>query len=240
MRVGAFLRDVPPVFTREMPVSFDPVQTTFLQKLVREGVLKANVTVEKRDFFKGIVYLDHFTGVIAGRDTLLEDVSVIVEELEKMHEYLDVDLELLVRYSGLYAKNELKGGKLFEKAAAAEIARRHEKTNARPVDAPAGDPTAVDLFHRAVARMVLDLVRTDEARAALPAIQGRNDLKAAIFADAILGALPPAEVPAEAVDRLAEGRVHDAAVLLAEALVRSSAGWSLRSHVDAIRARLAP
>ncbi len=51
-RIGRFVRDVEPLSTRERAISFDPVQTSFLQNLVREKVLTKGVTVKKTEFFK--------------------------------------------------------------------------------------------------------------------------------------------------------------------------------------------
>ncbi|MBI3267537.1 MAG: hypothetical protein HYZ53_00835 [Planctomycetes bacterium] len=239
-RIGAFLRDVPPLFTTEKPVSFDPVQTTFLQKLVRESALKANVTIRKEDFFKGIVYLDYFAEVVAGRAAIFEDVAVLVEELEKLHDYLDVDLELVVRYSGLYLIKDLKGEQHFRAGSLSQLVRRHERTNERPA---AGAPGAAgdgetDLFHRAVGSFLCDLVVRPETQACLASFQGRNDLRAALLADAVLAALSPAEADPEAVAALAAGDVVKACTGLLAALVRASAGWSLKTYVERLHARM--
>ena len=129
--LAAFLEEVPPLHTAEKAVSFDPVQMMFLQKLCREATLAKGVSVRKEDFFRAIVYVDYFTEVVAGRPTLLSDVEVVVEELERMHEYLDPDLELLVRYSGIYAVKDLKGDKLLAEPSLRQIAQRHARSDAR-------------------------------------------------------------------------------------------------------------
>src|SRR4051812_20631878 len=129
-QLGRFLRDVPPLHETEKAVSFDPVQTTFLQKLVREATLQEGVTVDKKDFFAAIACLDYFTEVIAARSTILHDIAVVVEELDKMADYLDPDLELLVRYIAVYITKDLKGDQLFKKGSLEAIARRHERSNA--------------------------------------------------------------------------------------------------------------
>lgn len=231
-RVARFVRDVEPLFAREMPVSFDPVQMTFLQKLVREATLKQGVNVEKADFFKAVVALDYFMDVVAARSTLLDDVKVIVEELEKMHELLDPDLELLIRYTGHFVNKDLKGAKHFK--ARDPIAKRHEKTNALA----AGEATP-DLFDRAVARMVCDLVVTEEARRLLGGFRGRNDLRAIVLVDAVLAVLPREAVGAPAGEALARGDVFAAACECLLALAASCATWSIREHVERRRARLA-
>ena len=229
-QVGAFLRDVPALHATEKAVSFDPVQTTFLQKLVREATLTEGVTVKKEDFFAAIACLDYFTEVIAARATILEDFAVVVDELDRMADYLDPDLELLVRYLGLYIVKDLKGDALFKKGSVEAITRRHERGNA----APAAGPAEVDLFHLACGQLVCDQARRPETAALLAGVRGRNDLRAALLIDAILAALPGEPVPAA----LGEGRLVPALLELLAALAREAPGWSLRAHVEQLKARL--
>ena len=82
--------------------------------------------------------------------------------------------------------------------------------------------------------MVCDLARRAEVRAYLSRVSGRNDLRAALLVDAILTALPEEPVPAA----LAQGRILPTLLELLGALHRASASWSLREHVDKIKARL--
>lgn len=236
-RIGRFLRDAAPLWTAEKPVSFDPVQTCYLQGLVRESTLQGGVTVKKEEFFAAVVFIDWFTEVVAAGQTLVEDVKVLVEELEKIDEFLDPDLELLVRYAGLHAVKELKGPKLFAAASRGAIEKRHAKTNAA-IDWTAATQGPLDPFHQAVGRMVRDQVKRDEARAALATFEGRNDLRAGLVADALLRAVPAAEA-APGLNLLAAGKPFEAALALLEALVKQSAGWSLKAHVDAIKGGLA-
>jgi hypothetical protein len=226
--IGSFLRDVPPLHATEKPVSFDPVQTTFLQKLVREATLQEGVTVDKKDFFAAIAALDYFTEVIAARSTVLHDIAVVVEELDKMADYLDPDLELLVRYMGVYITKDLKGEQLFKKGSLEAIARRHEKTNAAP-PASAGE---VDLYYGAVGKFVCEQARRPEVREHLARVNGRNDLRAALLVDAIWCAMPEHKV------HLAEGKILDALIDLLKALVAAAPSWSLREHVERLKARL--
>jgi hypothetical protein len=237
-RVGFFLREAAPLFTAEKPISFDPVQTTFLQKLIRESVLQEGVTIQKEDFFKGILFVDYFTEVVAGRQTLLEDVRVLVEELEKMDRFLDVNLELLVRYTGLFVQKDLKGEQLFRPSSLTQLGKRHEKTNRR-VDWAVYSESGVDLFHGAAGRMVCDLVKRDEVRAYLGSFEGgSNDLKAALVVDSVLAALKgdPGEGPA--LSALAKGEVLRATTELFAVLWKTSRNWSLRGYVDEIKAKL--
>jgi hypothetical protein len=230
--LGQFLRDVPALHQTEKPVSFDPVQTTFLQKLVREATLQEGVTVDKKDFFAAIAALDYFTEVIAARSTLLHDIAVVVEELDKMADYLDPDLELLIRYMGVYITKDLKGEQLFKKGSLEAIARRHEKSNAAP-PVPGVEAGEVDLYHRALGQFVSDQARRPEVRDYLARVNGRNDLRAALLIDAIWCAMPEHKV------HLAEGKILDTLIDLLKALVAAAPGWSLREHVERLKARLA-
>jgi hypothetical protein len=238
-RLARFIKEVAPLFTAEKPVSFDPVQMTFLQSLVREGVLKGGFSIAKEHFFKGMVFVDYFTEVVAGRPTLLEDLAVIVEELEKMHEYLDMDLTLLVRYTGLYIIKDLKGDRFFSPSSLAAMAKRHERTNTTVPPAPVtGASAEADIFHQAVARMVLDLIATAEVRDPLVGFQGRNDLKAAMVCDSILGSLPRPVLSESAYEALALAEYGRAAGLLFADLTKASVGWSLKGHVEQLRGTL--
>jgi hypothetical protein len=225
-RLAALVRDLPPLFTGEKPVSFDPVQMTFLQKLCRESTLKEGVTVKKEDFFQAIVYVDWFTEIVAARPALLGDIAVMVEELERIDEYLDPDLEMLVRYSGLYAVKDLRGEALFKPASVEQIARRHERANTRPTP----DTSEVDLFHVALGRFVSDMASRPGLGPCLARVTGRADLRAVIAMDALLGA------GLDAPEELAAGEIVPAAVALLGALVATSESWSLRAHVDRLHA----
>jgi hypothetical protein len=228
--VGRFLRDLPPLHGTEKPVSFDPVQATFLQKLVREATLQEGVTVKKEEFFAAIACLDYFTEVIAARNTVLGDIAVVVEELDKMADYLDPDLELLTRYLGVYIEKDLKGEQLFKPGSLQAIERRHERGNARAA-AASGE---LDLYHLAVGRFVCDQARHPEVKQVLGRLDGRNDLRAALLCDAVLTALP--ETPAPAA--LSEGKALPALTELLRALTREAPHWSLREHVERLKARL--
>ncbi len=184
--VARFMRDVPALHSAEKRVTFDPVQMTFLQKLVRESALQGGITIRKEDFFKGLVYADAFTEIVAGRATLWEDLRVLVAELEKIHPYLDVDLNLLVRYTGIYIERDLRGSTFFKPASLNQLARKHAATNA----AVAANGGAPDVFDRAVAHFTLDLVTREETRALLAAARGRGDARGALACDAILTTLP--------------------------------------------------
>ncbi len=237
-RLGYFFKEVEPLYRDEKPISFDPVQMSFLQTLVRQDVLQANLTIAREDFFKGIVYLDYFTEVVAGRSTLLADVGVIVEELEKMHEYLDVNLKLLVRYSGLFIIKDLKGERFFRASSRKQMARRHERAD-RVVSWPKGNPGAgLDLFNLALGRMTREMICRDEVAAALGSFQGSGDLRAGVLADSILGVLPDDEVSPAAIEALAAGDLAAANLELLSALVTSCEDWSLRKYVDRIKSRL--
>lgn len=226
-RLGSFLRDLPPLFTDEKPVSFDPVQTSFLQKLVRGKALSASISVKKEDFFKAIVYLDTFAEILAGRPTLLDDVGVIVADLESRHAYLDPDLGLLVRYSAVHVEKDLGGERFFRKATVREVGKRKEISDATPIARP--DP--VDLFYRAAGWMIADLFATDPVRDAIPRVSTRNDLRLAVVVDAILAthAEPPA---ADTLAALAAGEWAVAALSALKPFVAAVGARSLAAYVE--------
>jgi hypothetical protein len=63
-------------------------------------------------------------------------------------------------------------------------------------------------------------------------VSGRNDLRAALLVDAIWSAMPSQTVT------LAEGKVLDALIPLLQGLTAQAANWSLRDHVERLKARL--
>ncbi|MBT3223167.1 MAG: hypothetical protein HN348_29180 [Proteobacteria bacterium] len=234
-RIGCFIGEIEPLFTDEKPISFDPVQMTVLQKLVRPRALGAQLSIRKEEFFKGVLYLDYFAEVIAGRPTVLEDVGVIVEELESLDEYLDPDLELLVRYSGLFITKDLNGDRFFRQASLRQVKKRHERTDQKWVFK---DGDAPDLFYLAAGRLVDDMVSTEAGREALNAFESRNDLRAGLLCDAILATLPASEVSEEALAVLATAQFPEAAMVLLQCLVESCRTWSMKRYVDRIHAGL--
>lgn len=226
------MRDLPALWTDEKPVSFDPVQTTFLQKLVRAKALSASISVKKEDFFAAVAYLDTFAELVAGRPTLLDDVGVIVADLEARHPYLDPDLELLVRYSAVHVQKDLGGERFFRKATLREVGKRREVSDAKPV----AGPEVIDLFHEAVGRRVADCFTTDVVRSALPALSSRNDLRLALVVDRVLGCGDPPD--AETTDAIARGAWVEAVLGALKPFVAMRGGESLAAYVEAAHARL--
>jgi hypothetical protein len=236
-RVSYFLRACEPLFNTEKAISFDPVQMAVLQRLVRESSLQAGVTVRKEDFFRAIVWVDYFTEVIAGRPTLFEDLAIITDELEKMHAYLDVTFELVVRYAGLFVQKEHKGERYFSANTKKQIERRHARAKG-DVDWGPFCSVKPDLFYDAAARMVCDLVTTPEARALLLRFENRSDLRAVILVDGLLAVVPAAERPPSALAALQGGDLLEGMVQLLISLVRSCRDWSLRGYVNRIKSEL--
>ena len=226
------MRDLPPLWTDEKPVSFDPVQTTFLQKLVRAKALSASISVKKEDFFAAVVYLDAFAELVAGRPTLLDDVGVIVSDLEARHPYLDPDLELIVRYSAVHVQKDLGGERFFRKATLREVGKRRDVSDGRPVVGP----VAVDLFHEAVGRRVADCFTAPVVRDALPGITSRNDLRLALVCDQVLACSGPPD--ALTTDAIARGAWSEAALAALQPFVALRGGESLAAYVEAAHARL--
>jgi hypothetical protein len=111
--------------------------------------------------------------------------------------------------------------------------------------------------------MLVDLCPRDEILAVSQRLTGRNDLRAAVAVGCLLEVLLPAsgtDGPAGvsstertestnstnapdsrqlALERIAEGRLVDAACELLHQLCRESAHWSLREHVQRAKAGLA-
>jgi hypothetical protein len=110
----------------------------------------------------------------------------------------------------------------------AAITRRHDKGNAAPAIGGPADP-----YHAAVGRFVRDQARRPEVQAFLDGATARNDLRAGLLVDAILGATGAAAPAA-----LAEGRVLPALTELLADLVRAAPTWSLRDHVERLKAQL--
>lgn len=213
-------------------MSFDPVQTTFLQKLVRAKALSASISVKKEDFFAAVVYLDTFAELVAGRPTLLDDVGVIVADLEARHPYLDPDLELIVRYSAVHVQKDLGGERFFRKATLREVGKRRDVSDAKPVAGPA----AVDLFHEAVGRRVADCFATPLVRDALPGLASRNDLRLALVCDQVLTCGGPPD--AQTIDAVARGAWSEAVLGALQPFVALRGGESLAAYVEAAHARL--
>lgn len=245
--LGRTLRDLPPLFTDEKPVSFDPVQMGLLQKLVRLPSLSATISVAKEDFFVAIVYLDTFAEILAARPTLLQDAGVIAEELERRHSYLDPDLELLVRYSLIHIARDLGGERFFRKAIAKQVHKRHEIANT-PASTTARSAEPLDLFEEALGRMAADLFATEPVRSALlagTAPLGRSDLRLAVVCDGLMRILQqrvasPDESSAEvgALDPMAEQTWPDRALALLQRAELREGGRSLADHIDALQKKL--
>lgn len=189
-KLGYLLQNIPNNNSREYTINFDPVETIFLQKLIREETLNKKVVVTKEQFFKSIVFLDFLTDYILHQYDILNDFKEITERLEQIDTYLDPDLDVIVNYSALYfAINSSRMIRFNGTQSEREDIQRYERRN----HSCAEDYIILrklNPLYGALGCFITDLIDKEEIKQELPYASGINDVKSLIFVDCVLGYLP--------------------------------------------------
>ena len=81
-RVGTLVKNLPELHDVEYKVVYNLHENTFFQKLISEKVLK-DVRVRPVDYFKALVFLTYFTGVIEEDYTVCENLVKISKALRE-------------------------------------------------------------------------------------------------------------------------------------------------------------
>ncbi|MCB9359273.1 hypothetical protein H6503_05040 [Candidatus Woesearchaeota archaeon] len=100
-RIAMIIENATSKHNVENAISYDPVQTAYLQKFAKQEILEKRLRTIKKDYFKAVVYADFFTSFIQNDNQILDTMRSRVQDLESIDEFLDPDLGLLVRVASL-------------------------------------------------------------------------------------------------------------------------------------------
>ena len=170
-------------------INFDPLQMTFLHKMVSEDVLNEKIVVTKDDYFKSVVFIDYLTGVLLNSNSICKTFQKFEQRLEEKNEFLDPDLELIVKYSAVNFATKL-GEKLVLKGSVDY--RSHKRRFNSKNESPSEEYTlfsCVNPLYEQLGMMVLGLIDDDQLKLASVDVTGRYELKSLIFTDAVIGFL---------------------------------------------------
>ncbi|MBT5021235.1 hypothetical protein HON01_00300, partial [Candidatus Woesearchaeota archaeon] len=147
-------------------INFDPLQMTFLHKMVSEDVLNEKIVVTKDDYFKSVVFIDYLTGVLLNSKSICKTFQKFEQRLEEKNEFLDPDLELIVKYSAVNFATKL-GEKLVLKGSVDY--RSHKRRFNSKNESPSEEYTlfsCVNPLYEQLGMMVLGLIDDDQLKLA--------------------------------------------------------------------------
>ncbi len=215
-RLAATLKGLPPEQDRDPPPGLNLPGHTIQQKLVSPEVIGAHLSITYLDHLKGQVVVDYFVQVLAGELKLLDNLRFIVEQAKKKNPKPMMSMPLVLVECGLRLR-ELPPDHLHSP----DVRRRFDAR-----DTTAGAARAADPYYLAVASHLAAQI-APECRDALAAAGTRQQVKAVLFADAVL-ALGDAPAARQA---LASGDSFGASVAAAEALRDLSTPELLQKHL---------
>jgi len=83
VHVGTLLKNLPEQHDIEFKVGFNLHSNTFFQKLVSKELIEKGVRIHTDDFYKGLVFLDYFCGVIENDYRVCDNLVKISKALRK-------------------------------------------------------------------------------------------------------------------------------------------------------------
>jgi hypothetical protein len=186
--LGKLIKNLAQLHDLEFKIHFGIHSNTFFQKLVNENLLgEKGVYIKPDVFYKGLLFLDYFCGIIEGDYYTSEKLVALSKairdqernkKLDKQLNYLG--LELIVNIAGLVSQK--REGDYYS-VSNAEIRQRHEKEQAIDLDSESarkGEP-----YYDAMGKLVYDLAGAERQKH-LNNVARRTDIHAVVFVDCVL------------------------------------------------------
>ena len=211
-RVGTLVKNLPELHDVEYKVGFNLHENTFFQRIVSKELLKKGVRVQPLDYFKALVFLDYFTGIIEDNHKVCDNLVAISKALRKDEKEAGenrgasyLNLSTVIAETGLYAK---------EKQDDLDVDAVKSRYNSQPaVDFDSAKKP--DPYYKAMGAMVSALVQRKEL---LENIASRADLGAVVFTDAVLGILKDPNYQSKVNEALAKKDYLNASLIALEGL----------------------
>ncbi len=232
VKVGYLLQHMDPESEKPYAINFDPVETLFLDKLVSEEVLNGEIVMDKNDFFRGIVFLDYLTTVVLDDYAILKDMHNIAVELENIQEDLDPDLELVVKYSGMFYLS-YTGRRIMRNQMDEKGLERYQVKN-KHYEPEYAILRKIAPVYEALGKMVCDLPKHDIIKEKLPDMLYLYDIKAAIFVDAILDFIEDDALKEKVVTKFREGDYYKASMVAITGISKQVSNTTIDEYITSL------
>jgi hypothetical protein len=175
-KIAVMLKSSPEKHQRYNVIGFDPVQTQFLRKLVAEPILEKRIRTIRKDYFKTVMYLDFFLEFIINDPNMLDKIKAKTNEIEKIHPFLDPDLELCARYCCIeFIENY--------KPLAANDSRRNQFNRNFAADLKYHSLKSIDPIYEAAGKIFIEQIANNNMIEKIEKASRINDLLAINFCD---------------------------------------------------------
>lgn len=162
-RIGLLLKNLPELHDREYTVGFNMHENTFFRKLVSDALLEKGVRVKPADYFKALLFLDYFSGVLEDDYKVCDNLVTISKKLREDEKasgkntnasYLNI--ETVVEEAGLCAA-EREAGFYSSKPRLKAIRKMYDSCNAK-VDFGSPSIRKGEPYYEAIGLKVCELV----------------------------------------------------------------------------------
>jgi hypothetical protein len=228
-KIGFCLNSLPNESNKKYAINFDPVETTYLDKLISEQTLNKRIIVDKKDFFKTIVFLDYFVNILSNETGLLDELYTLAKDLERKHEDLDPDLGLIVRYAGMYYVSQQRKNWVTDNSETTGSERFRTKN--KKVGSDYQTQLNISPVYEAVGSMVYDLVNNPVLKQEVPKLQTLYDLKAAIFIDSVLDQIQTDEIKEKIVKKVQDGSYYKASHIAMISLSKEVSDDGIKQYI---------
>jgi len=205
VHVGTILKNSTELHDIEYEVSFSIYINTFFKRMISEELLgkEKGVRIYSEDFYKGLIFLDYFCGVIEGNYAVRDNLVTLSKKLRELEKEKKLDnelsylrLEAVIGEAGLYAQDH-EPDYYSNKATVKSIEERYTQKHI-PVDTS----TAIraDPYYEALGLMVCDMI-SDANKPLVENVSSRVELQAFVCCDLIINYLQ---------DKTATSRINDA------------------------------
>ena len=205
IHVGILLKNLPNLHESEYKVGYHLHENTFFQKCAQKEILDKGVRISPVDYFKGLVLLSHYCGIIEDDYQICDNLLMISKAIREAEKKKDEDkgasfvaLDIVVEEVGLRAYEtciKMKDENYYTNPAVVEKVRdRYERRIGRVNFGNAGDPDAagsprrIDPYYMAMGQLMCDMMST-ERRFLLDKVSSRGELEAVIYTDCLMNSL---------------------------------------------------
>ena len=223
-KIGYLLQNMEPESTKEYSINFDPIQVLYLEKLVSQNVVEKRLIMESRDFFKGIVFVDYYTNIIANNCEVIDELYQLAQELERRDANLDPDLNMVIHHIGMHEFTRTVKNKGPIRGARQRYQRKNKHVAPHYVMLKKISPV-----YEALGAMVLEQIQNETIKGKLPDMEYLYDIKAAIFIDTVCNFLDDPDKE-ELIAKIAEGDYYDASLLAMVLTCKKAAEASLQEY----------
>jgi len=230
-KLGCLLQAAPEESNNQYRINFDPMQNTFLNKLVSGSVIGKKINIDAKDFFKGVIFLDYLTNVIFGDYAVIDEVYQLAKELEKVDKNLDPTLKLIVKYSGMHYFQQFRKEIILkdlinvEDKNKGDIGRRyragHRRTNYQKdasenrseYGAYSATLCQVSPIYESIGSKIYSFLTNDTVKEKICEAKSTYEVKAAVFVDSILEVLTDTEMRTEVEATIKKGDYYKSSML---------------------------